>query len=314
MRGFWWMWLLVAWAGPAWAQSLEEAPVGGGLVLPYYSSGLRAAPDILVAVQGYVRDANRTFDAAAKAAADAGHSGDTLIVAPIFEVSDKSGEKCSFPGVPKAAPGDALWHCGDWSDGGPARNGAVTSFRAMDRLIDSLLAQDKAARVVTVAGFSAGGQFVQRYAAFAAVPAGVKVKFVVADPSSFLYFDSFRPEAGAAACPGYNDWKFGLGGLPNYLGRNAAAARAAYAAADVSYLEGALDDSAGPGTSYKLLSKDCGAALQGPFRLQRGQAYAGYDAKFLAHGAHKLTVVPGCGHSVVCVFESHAARAVLFGD
>jgi pimeloyl-ACP methyl ester carboxylesterase len=308
------MWLLVAWAGPAWAQSLEEAPVGGGLVLPYYSSGLRAAPDILVAVQGYVRDANRTFDAAAKAAADAGHSGDTLIVAPIFEVSDKSGEKCSFPGVPKAAPGDALWHCGDWSDGGPARNGAVTSFRAMDRLIDSLLAQDKAARVVTVAGFSAGGQFVQRYAAFAAVPAGVKVKFVVADPSSFLYFDSFRPAAGAAACPGYNDWKFGLGGLPNYLGRNAAAARAAYAAADVSYLEGALDDSAGPGTSYKLLSKDCGAALQGPFRLQRGQAYAGYDAKFLAHGAHKLTVVPGCGHSVVCVFESHAARAVLFGD
>lgn len=314
MRGFWWMWLLVAWAGPAWAQSLEEAPVGGGLVLPYYSSGLRAAPDILVAVQGYVRDANRTFDAAAKAAADAGHSGDTLIVAPIFEVSDKSGEKCSFPGVPEAAPGDALWHCGDWSDGGPARNGAVTSFRAMDRLIAWLLAQDKAARVVTVAGFSAGGQFVQRYAAFAAVPAGVKVKFVVADPSSFLYFDSFRPEAGAAACPGYNDWKFGLGGLPNYLGRNAAAARAAYAAADVSYLEGALDDSAGPGTAYKLLSKSCGAALQGPFRLQRGQAYAAYDAKFLAHGAHKLMIVPGCAHSVSCVFPNAAARAALFGD
>jgi pimeloyl-ACP methyl ester carboxylesterase len=283
-------------------------------VLPYYSSGLRAAPDILVAVQGYVRDANRTFNAAAKAAADAGHSGDTLIVAPIFEVSDKSGEKCSFPGVPEAAPGDALWHCGDWSDGGPARNGAVTSFRAMDRLIAWLLAQDKAARVVTVAGFSAGGQFVQRYAAFAAVPAGVKVKFVVADPSSFLYFDSFRPEAGAAACPGYNDWKFGLGGLPNYLGRNAAAARAAYAAADVSYLEGALDDSAGPGTAYKLLSKSCGAALQGPFRLQRGQAYAAYDAKFLAHGAHKLMIVPGCAHSVSCVFPNAAARAALFGD
>ena len=299
------------------ARRIMRVALPGGTMLGYYIATTPASVrSILIGVQGYVRDANRTWDAAAKAVADAGHADDTLVVAPIFAVAAPEAQRCQYHGVPEAAPGDALWHCGNWSGGAPAGNDPrVTSFTAMDTLIAALAREFPTARRITVAGFSAGGQYVQRYAAFAAPPpAGVHLRFVVADPSSFLYFDPERPQPGIAACPSYNRWKFGTEALPPFLGRSAAAARATYADADLSYLEGSLDRDAGPGTAYRNLARNCAAELQGPFRLQRGLAYAAYDKAKLAHGAHPLTIVPGCAHSVSCVFPAPAARAALFGN
>jgi hypothetical protein len=303
--------------GPAAARTIDAAPLGHGLRLEYYVSAPPGAADanILIVVHGYPRDANRTFDAAANAAAEAGHSADTLIVAPIFQVPANEADKCHFHGVPPAKPGDALWHCDDWADGNPAINGPVTSFQAMDLLVASLLHRDPAAHTVTIAGFSAGGQYVQHYIGFANAPArAVILRYVVGDPSEFVYFVPSRPVPGVAACPGYNDWKFGTDHLPTYLGRDAATVRAVYANAKVRYLEGALDTGMGRGAAYRLLEKNCGAELQGTYRLQRGEAYAAYDQAALAHGAHPLIIVPGCAHSVTCVFPSAAARDTLFGS
>jgi hypothetical protein len=293
-------WFAVFDIAGASAREVDSAALGDGVQLAYYASapagvGVRT---ILIAVQGYTRDANRTFDAAARAAGVAGQAGDTLIVAPIFQVPAAEAEKCHFLGVPAAGPGDALWHCGGWADGAAAMNAPVTSFAAMDRLEEVLTGRYPEARMVVVAGFSAGGQFVQHYVGFARPPAGLRVRYVVADPSAFLYFDAWRPVAGSAGCPGFNDWKYGTENLPADLGRDAAAARAAYAAADVRYLEGALDSGSGQGTAFKLLEKGCGAMVQGAFRLQRGAAYAAYDAAKLGGGAHRLSVVPGCAHAV----------------
>jgi hypothetical protein len=301
--------------GSAAARTLEAAPLGQGLRLEYYVSAPPGASyaHILIAVHGYPRDANRTFDAAAEAAAGAGHNADTLIVAPIFQVPTDEAGKCHFRGVPRARRGEALWHCDDWAEGGPALNGPVTSFQAMDLLVAFLLRRDPAARSVTIAGFSAGGQYVQHYIGFAHAPAAITLRYVVGDPSEFLYFDSFRPVPGTEACPGYNDWKFGTTHVPADLGRDATAARAVYAGAKLQYLEGARDTGMGRGTAYRLLEKNCAAELQGPYRLQRGEAYAAYDRAVLAHGAHPLTIVPGCAHSVMCVFPAAAARGALFG-
>jgi hypothetical protein len=302
-------------ATPAYAE-IDFLRLPGGLRLAYYVS---APPgpgpsNILIGVQGYVRDANRTFDAAAAAAQADGHDKDTLIVAPIFQVPADDAARCSYPGVPDAALGDALWTCGNWSGGAKASNGDVTSFQAMDSLLAALLQRYPSVHQITIAGFSAGGQYVQRYIGFAHPPALLQsVRYVVADPSAFLYFDSWRPAPGADLCSGYNKWKFGTEHLPVYLGRDAATARKIYAQANISYLEGALDQGASPQAAYALLEKKCPAALQGPYRLQRGQAYAAYDARYLAHGAHKLTIIPGCAHSVTCVFPAPAAKAALFG-
>jgi hypothetical protein len=301
---------------PVQAQAAPEVAsvsVGDGLTLAYYTSGQTAGVTrILIAVQGYTRDANRTFDAAEMAAAKLGVARATLVVAPIFQVAAARSAKCRFPGVPLPAKGDALWTCGDWSDGSVASNGKVTSFAAMDRLVAALVATYHP-QMVTIAGFSAGGQYVQRYIGFADAPVGVPMRYVVADPSGWLYFDPVRPLTGAASCPGYDDWKFGTGHLPAALGRDAAAARAVYAASDTQYLEGALDTGDGPGTAYKLLERSCGAEVQGRYRLDRGLNYAAYDKAMLAHGAHRLTVVAGCAHLVTCVFPGAAGDLLGVG-
>ncbi len=303
---------------PAEARTLASAPLGDGLTLPYFVSappGQAGITRILIAVHGYTRDATRTYGAALRAATEAGHGTDTLIVAPLFQVPQPEATQCHFEGVPRAAPADALWHCHSWAEGKPALNGHMTSFVAMDALVGTLLNAYPMARSVTIAGFSAGGQFVQRYAAFSAIPPrSVLLRYVVADPSSFLYFDPARPMPGAAACPYYNKWKFGTENLPAWLGRSAAAARAAYASADLQYLEGALDTGTGRGTAVNLLESGCASELQGKYRLDRGERYAAYDDSALTHGAHTLSIVPGCAHSVSCVFPSRAGRAALFGS
>ena len=300
------------------APTLATANLPGGTTLPYFVSappGDKSLTRALIAIHGYTRDATRTFRAASDAAANADASSDTLIVAPIFQVPAPESERCHFHGVPAAAPPDALWHCGTWSDGSPALNAPVTSFAATDALVEQLARAYPRVRVVTIAGFSAGGQFVQHYAAFSNVQsAHLRLRYVVADPSAFVYFGPERPLGTEAACPDYNDWKFGTDDLPASLGRTASAARAAYVSADIHYLIGALDTGDGPGTAYRLLGRNCAAERQGHYRLDRAEHYAAYDAAMLAHGRHPLAIVPGCAHSVSCVFPTPAAHAALLGN
>ena len=120
------------------------------------------------------------------------------------------------------------------------------------------------------------------------------------------------PAAGAGTCPGYNQWKYGTDHWPAH-GRSPAEARAAYVAADVTYLLGSQDKGSGKGAAYSVLDTTCAAQLQGPYRLQRGLAYAAYDKARLAGGAHRLMPpAEGCGHDVRCVFTSGSGRAALF--
>lgn len=337
-------------------------PVAGQGKLHYYASrdpAAAAAPgsatgplDALIAVHGHPRDADKTFAAALLAVRGADAQARTLVVAPVFQVAWPAAQTCRSAGVPAAAAGDLLWTCSSWVEGGRADDGrGPGAFAAMDALVAELLRRWPSLRQVTVAGFSAGAQMVQHYIGFAAVPprSDVALRYVVADPGSWLYFDplpmaaSLPPPSSAASaaasaagesaastatgtaataairgaaasCPGLNRWKYGTEGLPAHLGRNAAQARAHYAQADVSYLEGELDDRDAPGTFYKILDKSCAAMAQGPFRRQRGEAYLRYERSLPAPARpRQLVVVPGCKHDVACVFPSPAARAALLG-
>ena len=298
-----------------------EPPAAQGR-LHYYASiapGASGAPThALIALHGHPRDAAKTFDAALRAVRQGGRAGDTLVVAPLFQVDAARGATCSTPGVPAAQPGDLLWTCASWLEGAPSANGAgLGSFAALDALVAELLRQWPGLRVVTVAGFSAGAQMVQHAIGFAApAPAGVALRYVVADPGTWLYFDAFRPmPADPATCPEVNRWKYGLDALPAHLPRTAALARVAYAAAEIHYIEGALDTGEGKGTAYRALDKSCAADAQGPFRLQRGQAYVAHEGTLRAAplDPRTLVVVPGCAHDVACVFPAPEARAALLG-
>lgn len=306
-------------ASPACYISFE--PPGANGRFNYYASllpGTAATPtSALIALHGHSRDADKTFDAALLAASRAERLADTLVVAPLFQVDEARAAGCRTAGVPAAQPGDLLWTCGSWPAGERARNGnRHGSFEVIDALVAELVRQWPSLRSVTIAGFSAGAQTVQHSIGFAApAPPGVALRYVVADPGSWLYFDAFRPEpVDAATCPEVNRWKYGTEDLPEHLARSAADARARYVAAEVHYLEGALDAGAAKGNAYRVLDRSCAALAQGPYRLQRGQAYADYDRAVLApQRPRALTVVPGCGHDVACVFPSAAARAALFG-
>lgn len=309
-------------AEPACFQSLEVSPSGG--TLRYYASlsphtdAARAPTQALIALHGHPRDAGKTFAATLRAVREGGALAQTLVVASLFQVDAERAARCSSPGVPAAQPGDLLWTCGSWLQGARARNGSrPTSFAALDALVAELARQWPSLRTITVAGFSAGGQFVQHAIGFAADPPApnVALRYVVAAPGTWLYFDPVLAlPAGAPDCPALHRWKYGTDDLPADLGRSAADARARYAAADIHYLAGALDSSDGRGTAYGALDKSCAAQAQGPFRLQRAQAYAAYDRRRLAPDRPRvLTVVPGCAHDVACVFPSPAARAALLG-
>lgn len=325
-----------------------ELPDGAG-TLHYYTS-LDPATDgtprqALVVLHGHPRDANLSFVAGIAAARRAGRLDDTLVVAPLFQVSPEQAGHCNTPGLPYAQRDDATWTCESWLEGGlSAGPHGIGAFAALDAMVAELKHQWPALDTVTIAGFSAGAQMLQRQIAFAAeAPAGVHVRYVVADPGTWLYFDSNRPQllrsnapadwadcgavaslpgscelrfatpADQAACPGGNTWKYGMEQLPTYLQAQDVTARRRYTTADIHYLEGELDSSDRKGTFYPILDKSCGAQTQGPYRLQRGVAYAAYDRQYLAtDGRHSLSIIPGCAHNVACVFNADAARDILF--
>lgn len=294
--------------------------------LQYYSS---RDPDdgampraALVVLHGHPRDANRSFRAGLDAALAVGQLSETLVIAPLYQVGEAA--HCHFPGVPAASSGDALWTCASWLAGEPSLGAhPISSFAALDALVVELVRQWPGLRQITLVGFSAGAQMLQHSVGFAtAPPAGVGVRYVIADPGSWLYFDPQRPVADGAGygfslpvmrCPGYNRWKYGTDGLPAWLPHSATEARTRYATARVDYLLGERDDSAAKGTAYRVLDKSCAAQLQGAFRLQRGLAYKAYEQALLKPvQPRRLVVVPGCGHDVTCVLTSPAARDVLF--
>jgi len=291
-------WLSVLFTLPALAQAAQwmaVEPQPGQGSLHYYASqpANDQARSALIVVHGYPHDAQRTFDAGTSANPQA------VVIAPLFQADNP--DKCQDSDEPRAQPGDLQWTCGGWAQGDPAVSGQVTSFQAMDALIAEVRRQWPAVNSITVAGFSAGAQMVQHYIGFAAPQPGLR--FVVADPGSWLYFTAARPYP-TNDCPSLNQWKYGTENLPAWLPKDAQAARRQYAAADVHYLAGTLDTGTGKGTAYKVLDKSCAAMAQGPYRYERAQAFT------QAEGA-RLIEVPGCGHDVQCVFGSVQARAVL---
>lgn len=309
-------WVLASLSAEASDYVAFEPVAGHGQMHYFISTPTAAAPtSALIVLHGHPRDAQHTLQATWHAVEQAGLQGSTVVIAPQFQVDPRQADRCSGPGVPDAVSGELTWTCRSWVEGESAKNSDVTSYAVLDALVLQIEQQWPSLKQITVAGFSAGGQMVQHYIGFAAErQAGTpKVRYVVGSPGSWLYFDAQRPDP-VEDCVIANQWRYGTEQLPGWLHRTAAQARSHYAHADISYLAGALDSSDAPGTFYPILDKSCGAMSQGPFRLQRAQAFQAYDEKMLSVGKQRtLTVAPGCAHDVTCVFNSPVVRQALLG-
>ena len=216
------------------------------------------------------------------------------------------------------------WSHAGWEGGQDAHGPApISSFAALDAILARLADRTAfpALKTVIVAGHSGGGQLVQRYAVAGRGPdvladTGIHVRYLIANPSSYVYFSNERPIGegfatfSSAACPAYDRWKYGMTGLPAYLvGENPGALEAAYVARDVVYLLGTGDDN----PNHPALDRTCMAEAQGPDRHARGLAYYRYLQRRHPTGlAHRLLQAPGVGHDSDGMFNSSCGLAALY--
>jgi hypothetical protein len=304
--------------------------LGGEGLLPLatsqdWSRPLPNVTRVVIVVHGAHRNADSIFRSTAGLAPDSG----TLVIAPQFLLEEDI--------APHSPGADVLrWGPGGWEIGGDATGPVrVSSYDAIDTLLDNLADRARLPnlRVVVLAGFSGGGWLVQRYASVghggqALGQRGIALRYVVSSPSSYVYFSAdrlvaggaasggFGPFAGAAACPDYNLWPYGLAGnMPRYVMAGAAGGAAAverrYAGLDLAYLVGGADND----PNHWELDKSCGAEAEGPDRLARATNFFAYmRARDAGVVRHSFATAPGAGHDEKTVFGSPCGRALLFGD
>ena len=139
---------------------------GEGLLVCHASRPLEAlagtAGELVVVVHGALRDSGRYLEHATAAAEQAGSAA--LIVAPQFLAAVDAGTGAGLP------EGALYWDVEGWKGAHPALGPApLSSFTAMDSLLRQLARPQRRSPgghpAVVIVGNSAGGQFVNRYAA-----------------------------------------------------------------------------------------------------------------------------------------------------
>jgi len=279
----------------------------------------RSDPAVLhavIVIPGWPR---RDLTSAERAAGDAAR--DTLIITPQFlTATDVDAHGLSA---------DTLrWGADAWPLGWPARAPApVSSFAVVDNIVQRLADRTlfPNLREIVLSGHSAGGQFVQRYAALGKGPVllastGIHLRYVVANPASYLYFDTSRPTPEGAAralargpdnCAAFDRWPYGLdGNLPPYIARpiSAAAIERHYTGQDIIYLLGTADND--PGADG--LARSCAAERQGPSRYARGQDFLALLRQRHPETKQRIVSVPGVGHHSPAMYASPCGRAAVF--
>jgi pimeloyl-ACP methyl ester carboxylesterase len=219
---------------------------------------------------------------------------------------------------------EPYWTNGGWKRGhlssssGPTPR--VSSYEAIDQILGIVTDRTRFPAVddVVVTGHSAGGQVAHRFAATSRVEdgvAGIHFRYVVANPSTFLYLGPERdgPNGFSAPtrseCSDYNEWHYGLEDLNSYASAvTIDSIRAQLVRRDVRILLGDAD------SLTASLDVSCGANLQGRYRFERGQTLVRFiDALYPGNG-HQEMIVPGIGHSSSGMYLSVVGREALFGN
>jgi len=264
---------------------------------------------VLIILHGRLRNAETYLHSAEKAAGQAGQQATTLIIAPQF-LNEQDVARHSLSN-------DLLrWQGNDWMAGGVSTGPQpVSSFQVLDDIVARVNDRQQFPDVkdIVIAGHSGGAQVVQRYALLAQGQYRITPRFVIANPSSYAYFDAQRPMAfDAAGCPAFNDWKYGLQKLPGYAGgQTPTQLEEHYIKRNIVYLLGQQDVD----PQHPALDKSCEAQTQGPYRLLRGHFFFDYLTRRHPEGLEqRLIEVPGVGHDGGGMFNSAEGLRALFGQ
>jgi pimeloyl-ACP methyl ester carboxylesterase len=291
--------------------------------MPVYRSADEASDArvsrVVIVLHGRLRDADAYLLSAQRALAAADvDASDTLLIVPQFLASADI--------VAHHLDQETLhWDWTGWMGGDDAVGPApISSFDVLDSLVEEVADRSRFAslREVVIAGHSGGAQVAHRYAVVGRAAAlleeqGVHCRYVIANPSSYVYFDKLRPDgdggfgpADESACAGVDTWKYGIHQPPRYASGDASfdALEQRYARSDVIYLLGESDCD----PQHQALDRSCAANAQGPHRLARGLAYFDYLCRRHPQLAHRCWQVPGVGHNGQRMFNSAEGLLALF--
>lgn len=287
----------------------------------------------LIMIHGAGRNADHYFETATAAGFLAGALENTIILSPRLIASPDKPEanEVVWPN------GNVSWRAGGFSTSNPT----ITSFDFVDEMVRKLADKKVFPKLshIVIAGHSAGGQVVTRYAMVNRVhdTNGVKLTYVIANPSSYAWpsavrplptgdgdpVDAYKESLGtegenvhanftygpfdATNAPTYNRWPSGLDSLAGYAaGMNVDQLRKQLIERPTTYLLGQVDvlplggfDSSPP------------AMAQGPTRRARGEAFAKYMNDTMG-AKHNIMIVSECGHNDRCMFTTNAVFPVIF--
>ena len=341
----------VAWAQPVDETAPYRRPVKviaperikiktalGEAIVPAYTSAdlSKTHSDIkraVVVVHGRLRDADKYFDLTLRAARTSNTMHDTLLIAPqILTTADAARHNLG--------PAVARWKSEAWLAGDTGKAPlSLSSFEVLDGIIAQLADRTRFPNLerIVVAGHSAGAQFVQRYAVVGRADqvltsAGLQpyaegvdpstltagkgpvmlVRYVVANPSSYVYFDATRP-ASTNNCQEFDHWRYGVVDPVSYArGGDMKAMERRYFTRRVIYLLGGKDND----PNHSALDKTCMAEAQGANRLERGTNYFAYVLKRAKVQnislRHTRIEVPDVAHDATRMFNEICGKAALF--
>lgn len=333
-------------AAPAWQRL--HLPVPGqqaGYDFPVYAnhklsgdlSALRAIREVIIVQHGIQRNGGDYYAAAMELLQASGRSPDeVLVLAP------------NFPGKPdvdnplKGFDRMPVWSVQGWTGGDAALPGTGTqaglsSLQVLDDIAQLLADKSRmpSLKKIIFAGHSGGGQLIHRYAVLNHVDEalrarGLDVQYVVANPSSYLYFTPDRPDRSGSGsfapydktvCPAYDDYRYGMQNMVAYAkGMLGVDLYIRHLQRQVTYLIGSMDND----PNHRVLDKSCGAEAEGPTRYDRAHAYWAYEQYLGKHtpvaksipttASHHYFDVQGVGHDQSKMFGSQCGIKLLFGD
>ena len=285
----------------------------------------------LIMVHGTNRNADHYFATAMAAAFLAGAVDDAVVIAPHFIACNDKPEA-----------DEVLWSCGgdSWRSGGAATSHPeLSSFDLTDAILRKLAKKSTFPNLtaIVVAGHSAGGQYATRYEMANRVhdALGVKVTYVVANPSSYAWPDARRAQPSGDAdaadakdgwkseavhtkytfgaydtgkCPNFNRWPLGFenrtGGYTAKMSDEEL--KKQLVARPTTYLLGQVDTLPLGG-----FDSSCSAMAQGPTRRARGEAFVKFVNEEMG-ATHQAIIVPECGHNDRCIYTTDVVFPVIF--
>ncbi len=240
----------------------------------------------------------------------------TLVIAPQFlrekHVGDSTDSNLLFW---KSSP---FWGSSVSTTKSADKDLRISAYSILTQIISDICSKKTFPNVqkLTILGHSAGGQLVNRFAAGNTVefdvvrPAGIRCRYVVMNPSSYLYFSAKRSVNGSVRnfsipppeviekYPGYNNYGYGLDKLYSYHrkeGLTAEKIRQMYPQRNVVYLLGEKDRYAD-----SSMSVHPHAILEGKNRLERGRIYYGHlidEFGPAIKNTQRMVIIPKVGHS-----------------